>query len=232
MSRMSRLLIVFLILCGAACAPAPRATAPQATVQTGRKALPSKTGPAAGAFAPASPAPSAPLLAPISPSSGQPPEETAAPRETAPPTGFGGLDWGVSFRDHPGLAVYEEDATHGITVCVWPQGPKDIYGAPVRDAFYEFHQGRFYHVWLNLDGMAAYKAALAGLIRAYGPPAQEVPEKYYHAWNVGDVNIYCAYHPAENEGDVSFFYQPIYERMMAARKAGQPPRRVAGSARP
>jgi len=35
--------------------------------------------------------------------------------------------------------------------------------------------------------MATYKAALAGLTAAYGPPTSEVPEKYYHAWALGDV---------------------------------------------
>jgi hypothetical protein len=110
------------------------------------------------------------------------------------------------------------DAATAVTTCIWPQGPKDIAGAPIREAFYEFFQDRFYHVWIEFDGMAAYKTALDGLIRTYGPPTKEIPEKYYHAWSLGDVNIYCAYHPAGNDGDVSFFYQPIYERMMAAKK--------------
>ena len=61
---------------------------------------------------------------------------------------------------------------------------------------------------------------MAGLTATYGPPTSQNPEKYYNAWAVGEVNIYCAFHPAENEGDVSFFYQPIYERLDAARKAG------------
>jgi hypothetical protein len=141
----------------------------------------------------------------------------------SPPPGYGGLSWGDSAKTFPGLAVYETDKAVGVTTCLWPQGPKDIYGAPIRDAYYEFFKDRFYHVWLEYDGMAAYKTALEGLKRAYGPPSQEIPEKYYHAWTLGDVNIYCAFHPAENQGDVSFFYQPIYEPMMAARKAHAKP---------
>uniref|UniRef100_I2Q0R2 Uncharacterized protein n=1 Tax=Desulfovibrio sp. U5L TaxID=596152 RepID=I2Q0R2_9BACT len=149
----------------------------------------------------------------------------------APPTGFAGLAWGASTKSNPGLAIYEVDQATSVTTCLWTRGPKDIGGAPIREAFYEFYKDRFYHVWLEFDGMAAYKAALAGLTRTYGPPTQENPEKYYHAWNLGDVNIYCAYHAGENDGDVSFFYQPLYEQMMAAKKAG-PAKSPSGKAKP
>lgn len=148
---------------------------------------------------------------------------------TAAPAGFGGLAWGVSAKSNPGLAHHSVDGA--VTTCIWPQGPKDIAGAPIREAFYEFYQDRFYHVWIEFDGMAAYKTALAGLTRAYGPPTQENLEKYYHSWSLGDVNIYCVFHPAENDGDVSFFYQPIYETMMAAKKAG-PAKHAPRSAKP
>ena len=127
----------------------------------------------------------------------------------------------------PGLAQYEISSETGAATYLWPQGPKDILGAPIRDAYYEFFKDQFYHVWINFDGQAAYEKALAGLIRAYGPPTQENRDKFYHAWQLGEVNIYCAYHRDLNEGDVSFFYQPLYERMIAARKAAgakAPPR--------
>lgn len=137
----------------------------------------------------------------------------------AQPTGYGGLKWGDSAQSFPGLAAYETDKATGVVTYLWPQGPRDVFGAPIRETYYEFYKNRFYHVWIEYDGMAAYKTALAGLIRAYGPPTQENPAKYYHAWNLGEVNVYCAYHPRENDGDVSYFYQPIYEPMMAARKA-------------
>ncbi|MEA5090618.1 hypothetical protein [Solidesulfovibrio sp.] len=148
------------------------------------------------------------------------------------PTGFGGLTFGDAPQSQPGLAVYDAEAGDVITY-VWPKGPKDVFGAPVREAFYEFYQGRFYHVWINFDGMAAYKKALAGLTSAFGPPTQEAPEKFYHAWMLGDVNVYCAFHPSENGGDVSFFYQPIYEPMMAARaKAGKTAKPAPRSKKP
>ena len=117
------------------------------------------------------------------------------------------------------MAQYETSSETGAATYLWPQGPKDILGAPIRDAYYEFFKDQFYHVWINFDGQAAYEKALAGLTRAYGPPTQENRDKFYHAWQLGEVNIYCAYHRDLNEGDVSFFYQPVYERMVAARKA-------------
>ncbi|MEL7638404.1 MAG: hypothetical protein AAGU21_02060 [Solidesulfovibrio sp.] len=170
----------------------------------------------------------APQFAASAPAAGQVPFPAPAPgsdQALAPaapagaPTGFGGLKWGDAPHTFPGLAVHETDKAAAVTTCIWPQGPKDVFGAPIREAYYEFHKDRFYHVWLEFDGLAAYRTALEGLTRAYGPPSQEDPAKYYHAWNLGEVNVYCAYHPAENDGDVSYFYQPIYETMMAARKA-------------
>lgn len=144
---------------------------------------------------------------------------TAQP--AGPPAGYAGISWGTSARAVSGLAVHEADPSVSVITYTWPAGPRDIMGAPIRDAFLEFFQDHFYHVWIDLDGMAAYKAALAGLTAAYGPPTSEVPEKYYHAWTLGDVNVYCAFHPAENEGDVSYFYQPLYERLSALRKAAK-----------
>lgn len=193
--------------------------------------LPGDTAKPAQGQATAAPqfAASAPAAAPSpAPAAGQVPFPAQAPgsdQALAPaapagaPTGFGGLKWGDAPHTFPGLAVHETDKAAAVTTCIWPQGPKDVFGAPIREAYYEFHKDRFYHVWLEFDGLAAYKAALEGLTRAYGPPSQEDPAKYYHAWNLGEVNVYCAYHPAENDGDVSYFYQPIYETMMAARKA-------------
>ena len=143
----------------------------------------------------------------------------ATPQPAGPPTGYAGISWGTSAKSISGLAVHEADPSVAVITYTWPAGPRDVMGAPIRDAFLEFFQDHFYHVWIDLDGMAAYKAALAGLTAAYGPPTSEVPEKYYHAWTLGDVNVYCAFHPAENEGDVSYFYQPLYERLSAIRKA-------------
>ena len=226
MSRMLRLPVLFLllVLTTAACVHAPRTTSPASTTaQTGKK-MPAAKQAAPTSAPPATPGQPAPAV-----SIGAAPE--AAPVAALPPTGFGDLAWGASAKSNPGLAPYDADAGAGVTTCVWPQGPKDIVGAPIRDAFYEFFQDRFYHVWIDFDGMAAYKTALAGLTRTYGPPTKEIPEKYYHTWALGDVNIYCAYHPGENEGDVSFFYQPIYDRMLAARKAIQG-RHAAGKVKP
>jgi hypothetical protein len=156
--------------------------------------------------------------------------QTPAPTSLAgPPPGYGGILWGTSARQVPGLTVHEVDAPMSVITYLWPAGPKDIVGAPIKDAYLEFYQDRFYHVWIDLDGQETYKAALAGLTAAYGPPTAENLEKHYHSWTVGDVNVYCAYHETEHEGDVSFFYQPLYDRLTAARKAahgkGQPTRR-------
>lgn len=162
------------------------------------------------------------------PAPAKPPQTTAPVQSAAqpavplagPPQGFGGIAWGAPTSSQPGLAQYDASPENGTTTCLWPQGPKDVVGAPIRDAYYEFFKNQFYHVWIDFDGMAAYETALAGLIRSYGPPTQENRDKYYHAWTLGDVNIYCAFHTDLNEGDVSFFYQPLYERMIAARKTG------------
>ncbi|UJX40495.1 hypothetical protein K9F62_17610 [Desulfovibrio sp. JY] len=190
--------------------------------------------PASAAPAPVAQAPAEQIPAPPAPLA-QPPvqaDPAAAPQGvpmfgeasaqvpgTAAPTGFGGLAWGASAKSTPGLATYEVDKGADVVTCIWPQGPKDIAGAPIRDAFYEFFKDRFYHVWIDFDGMGTYKKALAGLTKEFGPPTEEKPDQYYHSWSIGDVNIYCVFHPAENAGDVSFFYQPLYEPMMAAKKA-------------
>jgi len=217
--------LVFLALAAAACAPAHRATPPAS--QTARQKAPAKSSPQPKATLPA------PAQAPAPATAALPPEP-AAPAQQAvatPPPGFGTLSWGASAKSDPGLALYDTDPATGATTFIWPKGPREIAGVPIREAFYEFFQDRFYHVWIDFDGMAAYKAALAGLIRSYGPPTTENPEKYYHAWSFGEVNIYCAYHAAENGGDVSFFYQPIYDQLAAAKKA-RPAKTAQRSAKP
>ncbi|MFP5257817.1 MAG: hypothetical protein ACLGQH_02220 [Acidobacteriota bacterium] len=219
MSFAPRLFAIVLLVFVAACTPATRnaakssAKSVQATVPA--KAAATKPAPSPG---PAKTAPPAPQ-----PATSAAPSAPVASAEAAvgsPPQGFGGIAWGAPVGSQPGLAQYEASQETGVVTCLWPQGPKDVVGAPIRDAYYEFFKNQFYHVWINFDGMAAYEKALAGLTRAYGPPTQENRDKYYHAWSLGDVNIYCAFHTDLNEGDVSFFYQPIYERMIAARKAG------------
>ena len=204
----TRLAAIVLLVFVAACAPASRNAAKNATkpVQSTASAKPTPAKPAPGPVA-AKPAP-APQTSP------------PALTDAGPPQGFGGIAWGAPINAQPGLAQWEASAENGTTTCLWPQGPKDVLGAPVREAYYEFFKNQFYHVWINFDGMAAYETALAGLIRNYGPPTQENRDKYYHAWALGDVNVYCAFHKELNEGDVSFFYQPLYERMIAARKTG------------
>jgi hypothetical protein len=226
------IMILALVLATAACATKPKTTPQSRTTQTAKKTPSSKPAPPSAS----SVAQAAPTGGPTSPppAVGQAPAAfsgEASLQGGTTPTGFGGLPWGASAKSNPGLALQETDAAVGVTTCIWPQGPKTIAGAPIRDAFYEFFQDGFYHVWLDLDGMPAYKAALAELTRTYGPPTEENLEKYYHAWKLGDVNIYCAYHSGENEGDVSFFYQPIYERMMVAKKAASA-KRPQRSAKP
>lgn len=222
------IMILVLVLGTTACATKPKTTPPSRATQTAKKTPASKPAPPSAV----SVAPTAPTSGPASPApvAGQAPAAFSGDAVT-PPTGFGGLPWGASAKSNPGLALQETDAAVGVTTCIWPQGPKTIAGAPIRDAFYEFFQDGFYHVWLDLDGMPAYKAALAELTRTYGSPTEENLEKYYHAWKLGEVNIYCAYHSGENEGDVSFFYQPIYERMMVAKKAASA-KRPQRSAKP
>ena len=232
-----RLAAILLVIALAACSPAAR-TAPKqgekpvsggtpinqpgkkpASAQAA-KPTPPPGAPGAQPPKPAAPAPAAPLP-PATPPAAPAPTVSLAPTELASgaPTGFGGLTWGAQAASQSGMAQYETSAESATATYLWPQGPKDILGAPIRDAYYEFFKDQFYHVWINFDGQAAYEKALAGLTRAYGPPTQENRDKFYHAWQLGEVNIYCAYHRDLNEGDVSFFYQPLYERMVAARKA-------------
>lgn len=232
-----RLAAILLVIALAACSPAAR-TAPKqgdkpvsggtpinqptkkpASAQAA-KPTPPPGAPGAQPPKPAAPAPAAPLP-PATPPAASAPTVSLAPTELASgaPTGFGGLTWGAQAASQSGMAQYETSAESATATYLWPQGPKDILGAPIRDAYYEFFKDQFYHVWINFDGQAAYEKALAGLTRAYGPPTQENRDKFYHAWQLGEVNIYCAYHRDLNEGDVSFFYQPLYERMIAARKA-------------
>ncbi|OLN24416.1 Peptidoglycan-binding LysM [Desulfovibrio sp. DV] len=218
MSFVPRFVAILLLVFVAACAPAARnaSKTPAKPAQSAAKAQP-----APGKAAP--PAKAAPAGPPATVQATPPPLTQTAPPAVAqagPPPGFGGIPWGAPTSSQPGLAQFDVSAENGTTTCLWPQGPKDIFGATVREAYYEFFKNQFYHIWINFDGMAAYETALAGLTRTYGPPTQENRDKYYHAWTIGEVNIYCAFHPDLNEGDVSFFYQPLYERMVAARKTG------------
>ena len=234
-----RLAAILVVISLAACSPAARTATKQAekpvsggtpinqptkkpanaSAQAAKPATP-PVAPGAQPPKPAAPAPAA-ALPPAMPPAASAPNVALAPTEPAPgaPTGFGGLTWGAQAASQSGMAQYETSAESATATYLWPQGPKDILGAPIRDAYYEFFKDQFYHVWINFDGQAAYEKALAGLTRAYGPPTQENRDKFYHAWQLGEVNIYCAYHRDLNEGDVSFFYQPLYERMIAARKA-------------
>lgn len=233
-----RLAAILLVIALAACSPAARNASKQAEKpassgtpinQPAKKPASAQAVKAASAAGPTGtqpPRPAAPGT-PLSPAA--PTQPVAAPATAAPPaldsmasgtpTGFGGMAWGAHAASQSGMAQYETSAESATATYLWPQGPKDILGAPIRDAYYEFFKDQFYHVWINFDGQAAYEKALAGLTRTYGPPTQENREKFYHAWQLGEVNIYCAYHRDLNEGDVSFFYQPLYEQMIAARKA-------------
>lgn len=212
-----RLAAILLVIALAACSPAARTAPKQAEkpVAGGTPINQPAKKPANAQAAKPAPAPGATGAQPPRPA----PPAPGAPQSSGAPTGFGGMTWGARADAQPGLAQYEISSETGAATYLWPQGPKDILGAPIRDAYYEFFKDQFYHVWINFDGQAAYEKALAGLTRAYGPPTQENRDKFYHAWQLGEVNIYCAYHRDLNEGDVSFFYQPLYERMIAARKA-------------
>jgi hypothetical protein len=238
-----RLAALVLLVVVAACAPASRNVSNQTAkpasggtpinqpAKTSPPAKPAATPPIKAQAPPAGQAASTlPAKAPASPFPGLPPQASAPAHPAAPaaldtatgsPMGFGGIAWGAPVSAQPGLAPYENSAESATVTCLWPQGPKDVFGAPIRDAYYEFFKDQFYHVWINFDGQAAYEKALAGLTRAFGPPTQENRDKFYHAWQLGDVNIYCAYHRDLNEGDVSFFYQPLYDRMIATRKAAE-----------
>ncbi|MHC1789439.1 hypothetical protein [Solidesulfovibrio sp.] len=222
MSFAPRLVAIVLLVFVAACAPAARngAKTPAKSAQSAASAKSAPAKPGSGKPAPATSAPGKPALPQSAPPAAAAPALPEATATTGAPAGYGGIPWGAPASSQPGLAQSDASPESGTTTCLWPQGPKEVAGAPVREAFYEFFKNQFYHVWINFDGMAAYETALAGLTRTYGPPSQENREKYYHAWTLGDVNIYCAFHPDLNEGDVSFFYQPLYERMKAARQAG------------
>lgn len=202
-------------------APATQPFSPQPPAEptaAGTVPAPFTTGPGAPTAAPAATA--AADFSPV-PAPGQAPGVPAAAAPQGTPTGYANIAWGTSAKQVPGLVVHDADPGSAIITYTWPSGPQDIVGAPLRDAFLEFYQDRFYHVWLDLTGRQAYETALAGLTAAYGPPTSQNLEKNYHAWTLGDVNVYCAFHATENEGDVSYFYQPIYERLAAARKAGR-----------
>lgn len=157
------------------------------------------------------PAPAAPGAVPAG--------QLAAPAAATPPTGYAGLSWGSSSKQMTGLTVQDSEASLATVTYGWGDAPKTIFDLPIKDTQLSFFQDQFYHVWIDLDGENAYRAALAALTAAYGPPTSEKPEKFYHSWSLRDVNIYCAYHPDDKEADVSFFYQPIYERFDALRNA-------------
>lgn len=224
------LLILNLVFAGA-CAPKRQtATTPAPTSAKSPGPAPPGTpinrpaAPAAaqGAAQPSAPAPSTAPAAgqPASPF-GQAPAATpsrAAPAESdplslaPPPTGFGGLAWGTRVEKAPGLVPIDKSVALRTLTCLRQGEPPLFENRPTRRILYEFFEGAFYHAWVEFDGEAIYHDLLAILSARHGRPQDARPDKFYNAWSLGEVNIYLVYHPNEGQGDVSYWYEPIYAR--------------------
>lgn len=139
----------------------------------------------------------------------KPPQKTAA-AQSAPPKGFGGIPFG-SPASAMTDATLESELPELRTVAYSRQSvPNTFAGRDVSRILYEFYENAFYHVWIDFDGPETFLAVLRDLRQTYGPPTETIPDKHYNAWSIGDVNIYCVYHPDDGAGDVSFWFQPIY----------------------
>ncbi|QLA15893.1 hypothetical protein [Desulfolutivibrio sulfoxidireducens] len=164
----------------------------------------------------------------------QPAQSLLAKTLPAPkaPGGFADIPWGS-----PSAALGDltpESAIPELRTTTYARGgvPNAFAGRPVSRILYEFYEDAFYHVWIDFDGPDTFLAVLADLRKSYGPPTQTVPEKHYNAWTVGEVNIYCVYHPEDGTGDASFWFQPIYlkkeqvvkQYKKAMSQGGPPPR--------
>jgi len=188
--RFSAVFVLVLFLCSCA-APQTRQSAKQpAAAPEVRTAAPAAATPAPVSVAPA-------------PVASLPSPETLR-------SGFAGLPWGVSASDVQGLVLVSEQPSLHSAAYVQEGGAKTFLGMPVEKIIYEFFEGALYQVWVEYPGVSPYEAITDALMAAYGPPSESKPQKSYHAWFLGDVNVYCAYHDDDGSGDVSFWNQPIY----------------------
>jgi len=139
----------------------------------------------------------------------------------APPKGFGGIAFGSPPTAMADSTLEAEIPELRTTTYSRPSVPNTFAGRDVSRILYEYYDNAFYHVWIDFDGADTFMAVLRDLRATYGPPTETIPEKHYNSWSIGDVNIYCVYHPEDGTGDASFWFQPVYlekEKLVKAYK--------------
>jgi len=157
------------------------------------------------------PAPAAAKPAPqgkVEPQGKPAPQGTAA--LPAAPKGFGGIAFGAPSSAMTDSTLAAEVPELRTTTYSRSGVPNTFAGRDMSRILYEFYDNAFYHVWIDFDGADTFLAVLGDLRKAYGPPTETIPDKHYNAWSLGDVNIYCVYHPEDGAGDASFWFQPVY----------------------
>lgn len=138
------------------------------------------------------------------------PAPQGKPALSAPPKGFGGIAFGSPASAMPESTLESEIPELRTATYSRKSLPNTFAGRDVSRILYEFYDNAFYHVWIDFDGADTFLAVLGDLRNTYGPPTETIPDKHYNAWTLGDVNIYCVYHPDDGTGDASFWFQPVY----------------------
>ena len=141
---------------------------------------------------------------------GTKPAQKPAASLPAPPKGFGGIAFGAPSSAMADSTLESEIPELRTTTYSRSGEPNTFAGRGMSRILYEFYDNAFYHVWIDFDGADTFMVVLGDLRRSYGPPTETIPDKHYNAWSLGDVNIYCVYHPEDGTGDASFWFQPVY----------------------
>ena len=126
------------------------------------------------------------------------------------PLEFQGIAWGARIRDMDGMRMTVESPSLRTRTFARADVAPAFLDRPVKKILYDVFDDAFYQAWIEFDGKPLYDAFLAELTAKYGAPDDADETKFYNAWFLGDVNVYCVFHLAEQSGDVSFWYQPIY----------------------
>ncbi|NDY58496.1 hypothetical protein G3N56_17315 [Desulfovibrio sulfodismutans] len=195
-------LILFLLALPLACVP----KGPSTTKTKAGDPPPSTTSINSGK--PAAPAKPAAKGKPAAPGAKAP--EKAAASIPAPPKGFGGITFGSPASAMTDSTLEAEIPELRTTTYSRQSVPNTFAGHGVSRILYEFYDNAFYHVWIDFEGAETFMAVLGDLRATYGPPTETIPDKHYNSWSIGDVNIYCVYHPEDGTGDASFWFQPVY----------------------
>lgn len=151
---------------------------------------------------------------------------------SAPPDrqvdGFKGMAWAANIRDLADLKLIGEEGEQKFYV---REGEAlDIHGTVADKVVYGFYKGRFYNAMVYFSSRKSFDRVRDELAREHGAPFRPDDSGNKFFWASGKVNILLTYDDAQNQGRISYFYQPIESEIEQDEKArGEGRRDEAGS---